>query len=306
MPIQHFYTQTVADGTATSLVRPSNWNSAHNMMYNLSGNTLGSSQIVGSDVILAGGDNITLSADTAASKLFIVGPAAGGGVTLSFMEPTPLAGTANSSLGQNSLYFVPIKPQNNVSMTAVNMLLSLSNVTSNNSHSVAITMSYGLYSLGTGASTSQLLQMATSSMAIRASYSSNLSGGYTLSQGTNSTTYSSAGTGSTSAWTGQRIMAFPMATLLPEGKEYYFCMAQSTASIGNTGALRISHVVLNNMTNGSFGRLAPNGNTVSNSSIIPNFNGFVYSATQSSWPPTIAVADRRIQSNIRMYIQLDA
>jgi len=158
------------------------------MVYNLSGNTLGSSQVVGQDVVLVGGNNITLSADTALSKLHFVGPAAGAGVTLSFMEPTPLVGTANSSLGQNSLYFVPIKPQNNVSMTAVNMLVSLSNVTSNISHSVAITMSYGLYSLGTGASTSQLIQMATSSMAIRASYSSNLSGGYTLSQGANSTT----------------------------------------------------------------------------------------------------------------------
>ena len=305
MPIQHFYTQTVADGTATSVVRPSDWNSAHNMVYNLSGNTLGSSIVNGADITLVGGNNVTLSADTAASKLVFVGPAAGG-TTLSFMEPTPLVGTANSSLGQNSLYFVPFKPQNNVTVTAVNMLVSINNATSNNSHAVSQTLSYGLYSLGTGASTSQLLLMATSSIAIRASYSSNLSGGYTISQGTNSTTYSSAGTGSTSAWTGQRIFAFPMAMLLPEGNEYYFCMAQSTASVGNTGAFRLSHVVLNNMTNGSFGRLAPNGITVSNASIIPNFNGFVYSATSAAWPSTIALSQRSIQSNIRMYIQLDA
>lgn len=304
MPIQHFYTQTVADGTATSLVRPSDWNSAHNIVYNLSGNTLGSSQLVGSDVTLVGGNNITLSADTAADKLVVIGPSTG--ATLSFMEPNPLAGTSLSSLGQNSLYFVPVKPANNVTMTAMNMLVSINNTTSNNSHAVSQTISYGLYSLGTGASTSQILLMATSSMAIIASYSSNLSGGYTLSQGTNSTTYSSAGIGSTSAWTGQRIMAFPMATLLTEGGEYYVAMAQSTTSVGNTGAFRLSHVVLNNMTNGSFGRLAPNGNTVSNASIIPNFNGFVYSATSNAWPSTIGVSQRSIQSNIRMYVQLDA
>lgn len=305
MPIQHFYTQTVADGTATSLVRPSDWNSAHNIVYNLSGNTSGSSQLIGSDVTLVGGNNITLSADTAADKLVIVGPSIGG-ATLSFMEPTPLVGTSLSSLGQNSLYFLPVKPNNNVTMTAMNMLVSLSNATSNNSHAVSQTISYGLYSLGTGASTSQILQIASSSIAIIASYSSNLSGGYTLSQGTNSTTYSSAGTGSTSAWTGQRIMAFPMATLLTAGGEYYIAMAQSTTSVGNTGALRMSHVVLNNMTNGSFGRLAPNGITVSNASIIPNFNGFVYSATSNAWPSTIALSQRSIQSNIRMYVQLDA
>jgi len=305
MPIQHFYTQTVADGTATSLVRPSDWNSAHNMVYNLSGNTLGSSQLVGSDITLVGGNNITLSADTALDKLFFIGPAAGG-ATLSFMEPTPLVGTSLSSLGQNSLYFLPIKLSNNVTMTAMNMLVSLNNATSAISHAVSNTISYGLYSLGTGASTSQLLQMATSSMVIIASYTSNANGGYTISQGTNSTTYASAGTGSTSAWTGQRIMAFPMATLLTAGGEYYIGMAQSTASVGNTGALRISHVVLNNMTNGSFGRLAPNGNTVSNASIIPNFNGFVYSATSAAWPTTIGLSQRSVQSNIRMYVQLDA
>lgn len=305
MPIQHFYTQTVADGTATSLVRPSDWNSAHNMVFNLSGNTLGSSQLVGSDVTFVGGNNITLSADTAADKLVFIGPAAGG-ATLSFMEPTPLVGTANSSLGQNSLYFVPIKPQNNVTMTAVNMLVSLSCTTSNISHAVSQTLSYGLYSLGTGASTSQLLLMATSSIAIMASYSSNLTGRYTISQGANSTTYSSPGQASTSVWLGQRIMAYPMETLLEAGKEYYFCMAQSTASVGNTAALRMSHVVLNNMTNGSFGRLAPNGITASNSSIIPNFNGFIYSATSNAWPSTIALSQRSIQSNIRMYVQLDA
>lgn len=73
MSIKHFYSQTVADGTATSVVRPSDWNSNHQMVYNLSGNTLGSSQITGADITLVGGSNITLSADTANSKLNIIG-----------------------------------------------------------------------------------------------------------------------------------------------------------------------------------------------------------------------------------------
>jgi hypothetical protein len=306
MSIQHFYTQTVADGTATSVVRPSDWNSGHKMVYNLSGNTLGSSQVSGADVQFVGGNNITLSADTANSKVVFVGPAAGGGATVSFMEPNVLAGTALSSFGQNSLYFVPVKPLQNVSMTAVNMLISLSNVTSAISHAVSQTIQYGWYSLGTGASSTQIGLMQSSSIAVIASYSSNLSGGYTISQGATSTTYSSAGTGSTSAWTGQRIMAMPMATLLSEGGEYYFMMKQSTASVGNTGALRMSHIVINNMTNASFGKLEPTGNIVSNSSIVPNYNGFIYSATSASPPTTIGVSQRSIVSNIRMYIQLDA
>ena len=216
MPVQHFYTQTVADGTATSLVRPSDWNSAHNMVYNLSGNTLGSSQLVGSDVILVGGNNVTLSADTAASKLVISAAAGGGGATVSFMEPNMLVGTSLSSLGQNSLYFVPVKPSFDVTMTGINMLVSINNATSNNSHAVSQTIRYGWYSLGTGANSTRIESMATSSIAVIASYSSNLSGGYTISQGATSTTYSSAGTGSTSAWTGQRIFNMPMGTMLSE------------------------------------------------------------------------------------------
>lgn len=79
MAIQHFYSQTVADGTATSVVRPTDWNSNHKMVYALSGNTAGSSQISGADITFVGGNNVTLSADTANSQLHFVGAAGGGG-----------------------------------------------------------------------------------------------------------------------------------------------------------------------------------------------------------------------------------
>lgn len=72
MAIQHFYSQTVADGTATSVVRPSDWNSGHKEVLNLGGNTLGTSQVTGSDIVWAGGNNITLSAN--GSTVTIVGP----------------------------------------------------------------------------------------------------------------------------------------------------------------------------------------------------------------------------------------
>jgi len=72
MSILHAYSQTVADGTATSVVRPSDWNSAHNMVLNIAGNTSGTSQISGSDIIWAGGNNITLSGN--GSTVTIVGP----------------------------------------------------------------------------------------------------------------------------------------------------------------------------------------------------------------------------------------
>lgn len=303
MPIQHYYSQTVADGTATSVVRPSDWNSNHKMVYNLSGNTAGSSQVTGADVVFQGGNNITLSADTANSRIVFNGAVP---TPLSFYEPTPLIGTSLSSFGQNSLYFVPVKPVQDVTMTVVNILASINNATSAISHAVSQTISYGWYSLGSGTNNTRIESMATSSLAVIVSASSNANWGATLSQGTNSTTYASAGTGSTSAWTGQRVFQLPMGTLLAEGVEYYFGYANSTNSVGNTGAFRMSNIVLNNMTNGSFGRMGPTGQTVSNASIVPNFAGFVYTATSAAWPSTIALSQRSIVSNIRNYIQLDA
>ena len=79
MQINHIKTLTVADGTATSVVRPSDWNSLHYVNAVLSGNTAGSSQVSGLGVILNGGQNITLSADTANSQIIFSG--GGGGIT---------------------------------------------------------------------------------------------------------------------------------------------------------------------------------------------------------------------------------
>ena len=117
MGISHFKTDPQADFTgtvtiynsdgitgtvnATDMVRPSDWNSAHQVIFNLSGNTAGSSQITGADVILMGGANITLSADTANSKLEIIGGAgAGGGIAAAAGTQTATSGTivfANSN-----------------------------------------------------------------------------------------------------------------------------------------------------------------------------------------------------------------
>lgn len=87
MSISHFKSDPIADFTGTvtvydqlgstqtvaanDLVRPSDWNSAHYINYALSGNTAGASTISGMDVTLVGGNNITLSADTALSQLVI-------------------------------------------------------------------------------------------------------------------------------------------------------------------------------------------------------------------------------------------
>ena len=66
--IKHIYTSPVADGTATSVVRPTDWNSQHAYTIqdavSFGGNTAGVMALVSSGtLVLAGGNNITLSQD---------------------------------------------------------------------------------------------------------------------------------------------------------------------------------------------------------------------------------------------------
>ncbi|MEI6478508.1 MAG: hypothetical protein WCO52_05990 [bacterium] len=225
------------------------------------------------------------------------------GSTISIGAPTPttmqdylpwqLGNSTYTSFGQNTLAFMPMFPMGNYSMSIVEFMMSLSNASSSISHAVSNTLSYAMYSQGTGASTSQMLLMVSSSMAIIHSYSSNLSAGYTIAQGANSTTYSSAGTGSVSAWTGQKIASLPFATSIAEGGLYYFGLANSTASVGNTGAIRISYMANAEASLTGFGGLAPNGVTATNASILHEPFGFIYSATSGAWPSTMPLSDMR-------------
>lgn len=60
MAISHVKSVTVADGTNTTLVRPGDWNSAHNQFFTLAGNTNNASAVSGTNVVLSGGNNVTL------------------------------------------------------------------------------------------------------------------------------------------------------------------------------------------------------------------------------------------------------
>jgi hypothetical protein len=62
MSVKHVFTNNVADGSDPTIVRPSDWNSAHQQFVTLSGNTNNASTISGTDIVFEGGNNITLKA----------------------------------------------------------------------------------------------------------------------------------------------------------------------------------------------------------------------------------------------------
>ena len=77
MSISHIKSVTIADGTDSNIVRPSDWNSGHNLFQTFGGNTAGVSTFSGPNLVWAGGNNITLSAN--GSTVSIVGGAGGAG-----------------------------------------------------------------------------------------------------------------------------------------------------------------------------------------------------------------------------------
>ena len=118
--VKHVYTLTQADEVATTRVRPSDWNTAHNETALIGGNTLGGSSVFGTAIVLEAGSNVTLSADQANTKVVIVGPQQTVQAMTAFLsgntagssvltgDPIVLAGGNNVTLSasQNSLTIV--------------------------------------------------------------------------------------------------------------------------------------------------------------------------------------------------------
>lgn len=95
MAVSHVFSNAVADAAGTltiwfgattatvaasDIVKPSDWNSAHNQLSTISGNTAGQSTVSGTNIVLAGGNNITLSAN---GQTISVHGAVGGGAGFS-------------------------------------------------------------------------------------------------------------------------------------------------------------------------------------------------------------------------------
>jgi len=83
MAISHAFTNRIPDGTNTNIVRPSDWNSAHNQYYTLSGNTLGASTVSGTNVVLQGGGNVSLSGTGQTVVVYGGGGGTAGGAVIS-------------------------------------------------------------------------------------------------------------------------------------------------------------------------------------------------------------------------------
>lgn len=239
---------STATAAATDLVRPQDWNSAHNQFFTLGGNTTQGSTASGSNVIFAasGGALIGGTSDTVIVSVPV----------LSAWQPYPLfTGSGDSSHAPASWWF---------NKQVLPAPLSLEALHFHNSFSVNVPAATSQASTGTarvtyskgvtifkrvdfGASSTRFTTVTTASFGLTAGLSySSTSQSFVMSWVTDTTggTSSFTTTSSNAAWssylTGRKNIVMPLVTSLSEG-EYFFAHKHSTT----TGTTQSNVTLLN-------------------------------------------------------------
>jgi hypothetical protein len=194
--ISHVKSVTIADSTNTSLVRPSDWNSAHNVTLSLQDADV-SKYCQQNQVVFGGYDE---------------------GLYWSKSQTSILTSTSSTS---RPWVGMPATLGMSKAISGFLITAGLAGVSSTASRTAAGTMSMGIYSSSAGT----LSSVWTSSIAFSWSVSSQ-SQTFTLGGGASSHTYSSVTTGSTRMFR----VSIPMTLTLLTGTYVFGCMDQMTAS----------------------------------------------------------------------------
>lgn len=279
----------------------------------LGANTAGNTTATGSTLGFSG-VNITLSG-TNDSRVVISAPATsslsatghvsisvngstisiGAGRTLSQLVIAPLANyggqvpfaQSSISLGQNSLYMIPVHLDEYFTADHIRMPVMVTN-SSSGAASIQKGQTYqvGVY---TRENSTRLSRLYSTSYTIAASHNSNAS--WMLSMITaigNSTSYntlsaSSAGLNLSASLHGPREFIMPFSTLLTPG-EYFFAVAASTSSVGGGGAiLNLSNLAVAHQTFNRPGQ----STSATNSGFYKGALMGTYSTTTGALPDTI-------------------
>lgn len=270
MSIVHAFSNTVPDATGTvtvwngattasvaasGIVKPSDWNSGHNQLYTLSGNTNNASTASGTNVVLAASGNITLVGST--NTIVISGPTA---KTYSGFNPYHDIPMVTGQPGQGTINFEP-EQFPNVQFDRIVMPILNSNAT-NSSGSHTLSFWVGFYTRN------------DSSLSLLASTS-------------RSTALTHSGTqGSYSLYSGMRLFTIPMTSTFTEG-EYWVGMLSRTTSGGANGTY--SNMVGSNYNTNFNGFFGSSHNTTYQFTLGQG----VYSATTSAMPGSVAFSQIR-------------
>jgi hypothetical protein len=206
MALYHVKSQTVADGTATSLVRPSDWNSGHAQYFTFAGNTAGQSTASGTNIFFAGGNGVTLNMaqGAGAATISISAP------TLSLYAGGNTAGTSSGTATPGNLAIAgvggcSVAANDGTLYVSVNTALSASTVTAGaNAYNVSGTFASNGITLSGQPNNVSLLgnTVGANTVAPSAGGTIYLSGGNNITlSGNGSTVIISAGAAGAAAYT---------------------------------------------------------------------------------------------------------
>lgn len=280
MPITHAFSNALADATGTvtvwnggttasvaasDIVKPSNWNSAHALLFSAGGNTANQSTFSSNDMAFAASGDLSVGFSN--GSLFY---SARNG-WLSQLEPFPVmtASQQQSFNDTNTMSIQSFVVPMNATFDYIRIPSSLSPITyttgtanSTNTASWAATYRVGLYSQGSGADSDTIYSVATTSFvaALQQSFSVGTnSSAYTISlfvtlpgyQGTGAyqTTLSTTGSSASmtqaltnlSLFSGANLFDIPFAGSLTPG--LYIAMLNRRTTTGGTNAVSFAHSI---------------------------------------------------------------
>ena len=240
---------------ATDLVRPSDWNSAHQFNQTISGNTLGSSTASGTNLVMGFQNGIQGQMSTAAGAATLWVQQA----TLSGKNPYKGLALVTAQQGQGSLQFDPeVLP---APVQFDRLVFGLFNTNSSNS-SGSHTLSFWAGFYTRNGNTLSLLASTSTSTALT---HSGTAGSYSL-------------------YSGMRLMTVPMPTTLTQG-DYWFGFLSRTTSCGANGSY--SNIAGSAVASNFLGHFGSSHNTTYQFTLGQG----QYSATTSGLPAAVAFSE---------------
>lgn len=338
MAVSHVKSNTVADWTgtvtvgnstggtqtvnATDLVRPGDWNSAHNQFYTLSGNTSNASTASGTNVVLAATGNLTLAGST--GTIWISAPPRD---WLSTYQNVPaIRNSTTVSVGGDSRNYVfPILMPQDGSFSYARFPMSWFPVTTTfatgaagygSSVAQSNTLWMNVYTKGTGASSRsiQWLTSASTTWAMQISYSGTASthsvsynvtfpaeGGVASNTQLTSSQQSSAVNevpAGTSNFASFRYFDMPFAASLSAGN-YWIAIARSSKTAGGSNiGLGVSALAVT-QHNSSIG--FPNQASSTSNHLVPYLGVWT---TNSNGATTSSIARSLVSTTASHYIPI--
>lgn len=278
MAISHVFTSPVADKTgtvtfwdgattasaaATDIVKPGNWNSAHNQYYTLTGNTLGSSTASGTNVVFGASNNVSLRGTS--DSVYVVGePHMSSYANLPGLNASTIITFAPGSVSHAAAFMVPHALS--ASFLRLPVLFTTNSTTYGTtaaslsaSAQIRSTWNAVVYSLGTGASSKSLISVASGSAgftqmnsisvaangtqySVTQAFSAQAEGGgttHTTQYSISNTNYSFTTNQIFTAFSSVRFLDIPFANSLSPGP-YWLIFGVSTSSLTNSSGISLA------------------------------------------------------------------